>query len=355
MTQPVFNRRKLFSATLAAAGLEVISQSALASPSSPEKPQTARTFSPPSSISPAAQEYLRKGAAAPPPSPVPATTDLQGWRAYVDRGNMTMPLDLIAKIPGFTEEKRVLGDATYYVVTPIKLREADRQKAHFHIHGGGWVLFGGAYTAAFAKIAAMQFNCITYAVDYRMPPDHPFPAGLEDCLTVYQEVIKAHGPKNVLVSGGSAGGNLAAALMLKLSALGLASPCALYLDSPVTDLTNSGDSWRVLEGLDPVLRDVDGVGSAPLYLNGRDPREPLLSPLFGDLSGFPPTHLHSGTRDRLLSDTVRFHAALRAAGIVADLYISEAMPHAGFGGTTVEERVVLADTRRWLQSHWPSS
>jgi len=353
MAHAIFDRRRFFGAGLAAAGLDMIAQTAAASPSMPEGLSAARAVDPPPSLSQGARQYLRTATAAPPPAPVPAPADVQGWHAYVDRGNAAMPLDLIAKIPGFTEEKRVAGNATYYVVTPDRLGEAGRKKAHLHIHGGGWVLFGGAYTAAFAKITAMQYNCVAYAVDYRMPPDHPFPQGLEDCVSVYRDVIEAHGAKNVFVSGASAGGNLAAALMLKLKDLGVPSPCALYLDSPVTDLTNGGDSWRVLDGLDPVLRDAGGVGSTPLYLNGRDPGDPYLSPLFGDLSGFPPTHLHSGTRDRLLSDTVRFHAALRKAGVAADLYISEAMPHAGFGGTTAEDAAVLADTRRWLRSYWP--
>jgi len=103
----------------------------------------------------------------------------------------------------------------------------------------------------------------------------------------------------------------------------------------------------------PILRDRDGVGSTELYLNGNDPRQPYLSPLFGDLAtAFPPTHLITGTRDRLLSDTVRMHAALRAAGTEADLFVGEVMPHADFGQLTPEDRAVLNDTRKWLADRW---
>jgi len=350
-------RRRLFGIGLAAATSLSIGIEAKASTDGSEQSDVFRRLGPPTSISPAAQQYLRSSVLQPPPLPPPPlppppVDDTNAWRRYIEKGNAAMPLDLIEKIPGFLVDKRMTGDTTFYAAIPSKQSETPGQKVHFYIHGGGWILFGGAYTAALAKIAAMQYGCITYAVDYRMPPDHAFPIGLEDCLGAYLEVIAKHGAKNVFVSGQSAGGNLAAALMLKLKDKGLPRPCALYLDSPVTDLTNSGDSWTVLDGFDPVLRDKGGVGSVTLYLNGRDPRDPYLSPLYGDLSTFPPTHLHTGTRDRLLSDTVRFHAALRAAGVPADLFVSEAMPHAGFGAVTKEDALVISDTRRWLGNYW---
>lgn len=323
-------------------------------PPSPGCTAARRSFPPPTTISKAAQDYLRKGAMQPPPAPVPAPKDVAGWHAYVAEGNAPLPVDMILKIPGVDVEMRQMDGATVYVATPKSLSDADRRKAHLSIHGGGWVLFGGRHAMALAKITAMQYGCVTYAVDYRMPPEHPFPAGLNDCFAVYRALLKDFGAKNILVSGGSAGGNLAAALMLKIRDAGLEKPSALVLQTPVTDLTNAGDSWRVLYGLDPVLRDPDGVGSTKLYLNGNDPRQPYLSPLFGDLAtAFPPTHLITGTRDRLLSDTVRMHAALRAANIEADLYVSEAMPHAGFGQQTPEDQAILRDTRKWLDGRWP--
>lgn len=313
-----------------------------------------RSFTPPTTISKAAQDYLRRGAMQQPPTPVPARNDLAAWRAYIAQGNAPLPVDMILNIPGVDVETRQLGDVTCYVATPKGISEADRRKAHLSIHGGGWVLFGGRAAMALAKITALQHGGVTYAVDYRMPPEHPYPAGLDDCFAVYRALLKGYGATNILVSGGSAGGNLAAALMHKIRDAGLEKPSALVLQTPVTDLTNSGDSWRVLNGLDPVLRDQDGVGSTELYLNGNDPRHPYLSPLFGDLAtAFPPTHLTTGTRDRLLSDTVRIHAALRAAGVEADLYVGEAMPHAGFGQQTPEDQAVLNDTRKWLKGRWP--
>jgi epsilon-lactone hydrolase len=316
----------------------------------------ARTFPPPSSISKPARDYLQKGAMQPPPRPVPQPADRASWHAYIAEGNKSLPAEAILKMPGVDVETRQIGSATCHVATPRNISDEQRRKAHLSIHGGGWILFGGRAAMALAKVTAMQFGGVTFAVDYRMPPDHPYPAGLDDCFAVYKALLAEYGAKNILVSGGSAGGNLAAALMHKVRDAGLEKPSALVLETPVTDLTNSGDSWKVLNGLDPILRDADGVGSTQLYLNGNDPHHPYLSPLFGELgSAFPPTHLVTGTRDRLLSDTVRMHAALRAAGVEADLYVAEAMPHSGFGKQTPEDAAVLADTRKWLKGRWSAS
>ena len=143
--------------------------------------------------------------------------------------------------------------------------------------------------------------------------------------------------------------------MLKARDAGLPPPAALYLNTPVLDLTHSSDSLSTNLGVDVVLG--SGVkGVADLYRNGADPTHPYLSPLFGDLGrGFPPTYLRTGTRDLLLSDTVRMHAALRKAGVEADLYVGEAMPHGGFailGVETQEDYNAREDLARWLSPRW---
>lgn len=312
----------------------------------------ARTFPPPTGISGSAElpQERRCSAAATSRS---CYRRQAGWRAYVAASEATFPADMLLHLPVDLETRKV-GTATCRVLTPQKIAAENRAKVRLNIHGGGWVLFGGKATAALGKVVTLEHGVVTYAVDYRMPPDHPFPAGLDDCFAVYAGMLKHHDPADILVSGGSAGGNLAAALMLKVRDAGLPTPAAVVLNTPVTDLTNAGDSWTVLDGLDPVLRDRDGVGSTALYVNGNNPREPYPSPLFGKLGdAFPSTHLVTGTRDRLLSDTVRFHAALRAADVPTDLHVVEAMPRADFGGMVPEDRVVLKDTQAWLREYWP--
>jgi acetyl esterase/lipase len=200
---------------------------------------------------------------------------------------------------------------------------------------------------------AAQFGVEVAAIDYRMPPDHPYPAALDDCVAVYAAEVARRGARNIIVGGGSAGGNLAAALMLRAKAQGLPMPAALMLMSPEVDLTESGDSFEVLMGIDPVLKS-RLTETIALYADGHPLDDPLLSPLFGDLAGFPPTLLQSGTRDLFLSNTVRMHRRLRQAGVAAELHIFEAMPHGGFfAGPEDEDKD--REVAHFVATHWPTS
>jgi len=188
-----------------------------------------------------------------------------------------------------------------------------------------------------------------------MPPDHPFPAGLDDCLTAYEALLADHRPEEIIVGGASAGGNLAAALILRARDDALPLPAAAVLMTPGVDLTASGDSLQTNRGLDPLIPD----GSSPafgMYAAGHDLTDPYVSPLYGDFTkGFPPTILTTGTRDMLLSDTVRMHRTLRVAGVPADLHVTEAGGHGGFFGMAPEDRQLEQEIRRFVDSHWPSA
>jgi acetyl esterase/lipase len=164
-----------------------------------------------------------------------------------------------------------------------------------------------------------------------MPPHHPYPAGLDDCVAAYRALLSERKPAEIMVSGGSAGGNLAAALILRIRDDGLPLPAGLILGTPEIDLTESGDSFTTNDGVDPGLTSLMPVNL--LYADGHDLTDPNLSPLFGDLAGFPPSILTTGTRDLYLSNTVRMHRALRAAGVSAELHLTEAGPHTGFPGS----------------------
>ena len=183
-----------------------------------------------------------------------------------------------------------------------------------------------------------------------MPPDHPFPTPLDDCLTAYRLLLDERSSDDIIVGGTSAGGNLAAALILRARDEGLPLPAAVIFNTAAFDLTGSGDSWQTNDGLDNVL-------SGPvepcteLYAGGHDRREPYISPLFGDLAGLPPVILLSGTRDRLLSDNVRMHRALRQAGVEAELHVWEAAGHGGFLGMAPEDAERYAELRRFAEAH----
>jgi len=310
----------------------------------------------PMSISEQARAALVIGAAR-EPMVIPQVDDLVGWRALIAKinGQVEPYLDKIVASLGVSVDVQRIADIDVYVVMRNDLSAAQRRKVHFHLHGGGWIFMGGRNCVLPAAVAASEFGGVVYAPDFRMPPDMPFPASLDDSLRVYQHLLERFDPSSVLVSGASSGGNLAAALMHKARDAGMPQPCALFLNTPVLDLTNASDSLATNRGLDIVLGE-GTANMAELYRHGADPRSPYVSPLLGDLSrGFPRTYLRTGTRDLLLSESVRMHAALRKAGVESDLYVGEAMPHAGFvalGTETPEDVDARNDLVRWLDRHW---
>jgi acetyl esterase/lipase len=243
--------------------------------------------------------------------------------------------------------------AKLYRATPRAPSAALADAAYFDIHGGGFTSGGGEMCQLLAKIRAADYGAAVFAVDYRLAPQHPYPAALDDCMAAYREALARCDVSRLIVGGASAGGNLAAALMLRARDEGLPPPIALLLQTPALDMTQAGDSYRTNRYLDVNLHGGEGGGPAA-YAGAADPRTPYLSPLFGDLSrGWPPTILTTGTRDLLLSDTVQMHRALRRAGVEAELHVTEAGPHGGFMGSGAPEDVeILAECRRFVNRAW---
>ena len=161
------------------------------------------------------------------------------------------------------------------------------------------------------------------SVDYRTPPDHPYPAALDDAITVYKSALKTTPAANIAIFGSSAGGALTLTTVLKAKQDGLPLPGAMAPGTPMADLTENGDSFHTNAMLDNVL--IAAASScdarARLYASGRDLKDPLLSPIYGDMHGLPPAILTTGTRDLLLSNTVRVHRKLRQAGVEAALQV----------------------------------
>ena len=290
----------------------------------------ARVIPVPRHVSPEAQAML----ATPWPenlSAYPALDDVEGWRRHIAAAD-TMIMQMVGGGSiGVDVEVRELreGAALAYEIAPKGLSTADR-RIYLDVHGGGLIMGGGEVCRAMAMRMVSMLEARVMAVDYRMPPDHPYPAGLDDCVAIYRAILRDHRPEEIIVGGLSAGGNVAAALILRARDECLPLPAAAVLLSPELDLTESGDSFHNNRGIDVTLR--DGLMPANLlYAAGHDLSDPYLSPLFGDFSkGFPPTLLTSGTRDLFLSNAVRMHRALRAAGVPADLHIMEAATHGAF-------------------------
>ena len=246
----------------------------------------------------------------------------------MDQAVIPLLSQMSAQVTAQVEERNADGVRVFDIVPPGL--DPDDRGVVLEMHGGALIMCGGELCRILGMFSAARLQRRLWSVDYRMPPDHPYPAALDDCLTAYRALLRERSPKEIIVSGGSAGGNLAAALVLRARDEGLPLPAGLILNTPEVDLTESGDSFHTNIGIEPGLRSLMPVNL--LYADGHDLRHPYLSPLFGNLKGFPPTLLTTGTRDLYLSNTVRMHRTLRAAGVQAELHVIEAGPHTGFPG-----------------------
>jgi len=326
---------------------------------------SARDIPPPSTISPAAQKVLSDGALTPRMT-WPSPDDKDAWRKQIAAGEALreqMAATMLAGVRARVETIRIAGVPCYDCVASGGARGdgVPGDGAHgacapgdgaiyLFVHGGAFVVGAGAFAKAQGARYADAIGVRTVSVDYRMPPDHPFPAAPEDCVAVYKALIETVDPKRMVIGGSSAGGNIAAAATLMIRDRGLPLPAGTVLLTPEVDLTESGDTFRTNESLDVVLK-----GGLPdcnaLYANGHDLRDPYLSPLFGDFTkGFPPTLVQSGTRDLFLSNSVRIHRKLRDAGIDAELHVWEAMPHGGFiPGDAPENAEIQVEVARFIR------
>ncbi len=263
---------------------------------------------------------------------VPKTTE--EWLKIIDEitaDSVSRIIEPTRKRYPASVEKRVIDGVDVFGVCPDgPIAEAHRDLRLINLHGGGYIVNGGPNAVLEAIPIAHLLGVEVIAVDYRMPPEHPFPAALDDALAVYRAVIAHSDPSRVGVYGTSAGGGLAAALMLKLRAMDLPPPAVLGLVAPWSDLSETGDSVHTNEEIDPTLVTYDGIlgAAARLYAGGHDIKDPLISPVYGTYSSdFPPTFVLSGTRDLLLSCAVRLHQKLVRAGVETELHVFEALWH----------------------------
>lgn len=292
----------------------------------------ARVVPVPASVSAEAAAFLRTPR-APQVDLADLASDPAAWQAFIDTSNAVMEPrieQMMAALEGrATVETTEMAGVTVHVARPTSVPEERRDWVRMTVHGGAFVLLGGRFAAAEAGLAAAQSQCLAIGVDYRMPPEHPFPAAVDDVIAVYEAVLAENPAARVAISGGSAGANIAPGAVLKARDNGLPMPRCLLLSTPHADLTESGDSFVVNNGLDHMLRDV--TAPSRMYAGDEDLRNPYLSPVFGDFDkGFPPTMIATGTRDLLLSPSVMLHRALRRAGIDADLHVWDAAPHGNF-------------------------
>ena len=256
------------------------------------------------------------------------------WRAFADHQaikiNATIP-DMLARL-GVKMEFSTIDGVRVYTLTPDEISPENRNRVLLHEHGGCYVLFPGE-TGATEAIMMAGFGHIKVVMpDYRMPPEAYFPAPIDDSIAVYKALTKTTDSKNIGIFGTSAGGALTLELVLRAKQLGLPLPGALAAGTPMSDAVMVGDSFYTNKLVDNVLVSPTGFCQAAtvVYARGRDLKDPLISPVYGDMHDFPPTILTTGTRDLLLSNTVRVHRALHRAGVEADLEVYEGQSHAQY-------------------------
>ena len=260
-----------------------------------------------------------------------------------------------AKQYGVQIQKEVIAGIDVYRLTPSKQDVAMRNRLFVYLHGGGYVFGGGLSGLSEGILIASRTGMTVLAIDYRMPPKYPYPTALDDVIAVYQSLIKRYAPASVAMGGSSSGGGLTLSVVQRMKKANLPLPGALFVGTPWADLSKTGDSFYINEGIDRKLVTYDGFlhAAATLYANGRDLKDPGISPLYGDFSDFPPTMLVTGTRDLFLSLTVRVHRKLKAAGVVADLNVFEGLSHVEYFvvDRSPESKDAYRTLKQFLKAH----
>jgi acetyl esterase/lipase len=322
------------------------------SPGAREVP--ARTIPVPTTVSPQMQKII--GAPLSPTwNVIPKTS--QEWKEQVAstaeaavRGLPAMREALKVKI-----EPMTIDGVKAFMLTPAVIPPQNANRLLIHVHGGCYVNGPGESGTSEATLMAGFGGFKVLSVDYRMPPDYPFPAALDDAMTVWKAAQKMAPAKNMGIIGSSAGGGLTLSMVLKAKMDKLPLPGAIAPGTPMSDLTGAGDSFQTNAMVDNVLVAYGASCDvrAAMYANGRDLKDPLLSPVYGDMSGFPPTILNTGTRDLLLSNTVRVHRKLRQAGVEAALYVHEGLAHGGWyrDYTAPETKETFEEIARFFDKH----
>jgi epsilon-lactone hydrolase len=276
----------------------------------------------PKTISQEAQEYLSKA------SPDSASRQtLQQRREAMEKWAAAMGAKSLKLYPANITSVTIAG-VPVRVIAPATIAPENASKVLINLHGGGFRFDAGSLSESIpiANLSGIK----VVSVLYRLLPDNKFPAAIDDAVAVYKELIKTYQPGRVGLYGTSAGGALTAQVAAQLRKLKLPLPGALGIFAAGGDASMAGDSEAIFdlkglsEAIDPAgLNDIDTD-----YIGSVDPKDPVLSPLYSDLSGFPPTLFITSTRDVVLSATTTLHRAFLRAGVDAHLIVFEALPHA---------------------------
>jgi monoterpene epsilon-lactone hydrolase len=340
----------------AVAVLMLLAPAAMAQTTLAPREEPAKTIPVPTDVSPQLQaviaQPLSSGWNTPPTTP-------QGWQQLSDKlaarvatqvGPMAQRLHVTIK-PGTIDGVKV------YYLTPKTIPARNAKRLLIHVHGGCYVLSGGEAALPEAVLMAGMSHMRVISVDYRMPPTAYFPAALDDAMTVYKAALKTTNPNDIGVFGRSAGGALTLEMMLRAKQEHLPMPGAIGVNSPMAALVDQGDSSWTNALVDNVLVSPSPnamcTAAAIFYAHGHSLSDPLLSPLNGDFHGFPPAILATGTRDLMLSNTVRAHQKLLQSGVDANLLVFEGMSHVQYAidDRIPEDRQAFREEGAFMDKH----
>ncbi|NML12035.1 alpha/beta hydrolase [Sphingobium sp. AR-3-1] len=250
------------------------------------------------------------------------TAPIGAWRDGFEALCATFPVADDARIEAID-----LNGVAALKVTAVGVGDADG-RAVLHFHSGGYVMGSARAYRNFAE--RLSRVCATPVVvpDYRLAPDHVYPAAVDDAMTAYRAMLDHHGADRLIVSGDSAGGGLAIAVLMAVRDAGLPLPLAGVAISPLLDLAGDGESSVTLDGIDPLINRVMIVEMGKVYIEDRDPRShPLASPVWGQHHGLPPLFLTASDAEALRDDAVRLAAGVREEGGEVELVLAQGMVH----------------------------
>lgn len=227
-----------------------------------------------------------------------------------------------------------------------------------YLHGGGYMMGSVASHRKLIGHIATAARASSLAIDYRLSPEHPYPAQVEDAVAAYRWLLDAgRCPEDVAIVGDSAGGGLTMLTLLRLRQDGVPLPAAAAMMSAWVDLEGTGESMRTRAGIDLMINAHGSAQAAAAFLGGTDARDPLVAPLHADLTGLPPTYLQVGDHESLLDDSVRLHARLEAAGVETRLDVFPEMQHVFqmYAGNVPESDDAVARLGHWLSRRLTSA
>ena len=286
----------------------------------------------PKTVSPDAQAFMsqRRSDSEAPPS-------IADNRKTADNWEETLARDMQGMYPTALVKDTIAG-VSVRIVTPPNLPSEKRDRVLLNVHGGGFQADWGSVAETIPLASLTQTKVV--AVLYRLAPENPFPAAVDDTVAVYQELLKTYKPQKIVLYGTSAGAILTSEVAVRLKQLGLPLPAALGVFSGLGDFSVHGDSEAIfgLWGLAGRLEIPEGRHDSS-YVGNTNPRNPVLSPVYADLEGMPPTLFLTSERDLLLSGTVNLHRAFVKAGVNAQLIVFDGLHHAFWNEFKLPESV----------------